>query len=72
MTICQKKNWSSDDWQALSEDAQNSELAWLEYKREQRTKLLDMLESKMRNDKGEIKAALVPAYVNILMAKTEI
>lgn len=72
MKICEKKHWSLDNWYELSEDAQNSEIAWHEYRLEQKLAYLQSLEDALPRDKKSNKINVPEAYYMILLAKLDI
>jgi GAF domain-containing protein len=70
MRICEKRNWSSDDWKALSEDAQEDAIAWYEYQTEKQLAYLDLLEEKLHRDKNN-KINATEAYYMLLLKRLE-
>lgn len=71
MRVCQKKNWSLDDWRNLSEEAQEQEIAWCEYQDERLSQSLDMMQKALpRNEKGEL--VNLETYVAVLLARLEL
>lgn len=71
MRICQTKRWSIDDWELLSDTAQEYELAWHEYQYEKYKAYLDMLEEKLpRNDEGKINTP--EAYYMLLLKRLDL
>lgn len=72
MKVCETKHWSTDDWQALSEDAQNSEIAWYEYRQEQKLAYLQQLEDALPRDKKSNKINVPESYYLILLARMEV
>jgi hypothetical protein len=71
MKICEKKNWSTDDWKALSDDAQLEEIAWHEFQTERLAQFLDTMLDKLPRDK-ENKITTPEAYTLILLKRLEL
>jgi hypothetical protein len=72
MRICQVKHWSLDDWQALSDNAQEYEIAWYEYQHAKYLKYLDLLEEKLPRDKKSNLINAPEAYYMLLLKRLEL
>jgi ADP-heptose:LPS heptosyltransferase len=72
MRICEKKNWSTDNWKALSEDAQQDEIAWHEYQSERKKQYLDALEKALPRDMKSQKINSPEAFFMILLKRLEL
>ncbi len=72
MRICQAKKWSLDDWQRLSDNAQEYEIAWHEYRYEKQRKYLDLLEEKLPRDKKSNLINTPEAYYMLLLKRLEL
>jgi hypothetical protein len=61
-----------DDWEALSDNAQESEIAWHEYQSERKMQYLDALEKALPRDKKSNKINTPEPYFMILLKQMDL